>query len=1185
MKKLFQFLIQPWFLSLIVVILLAVIIWFIGPLIAIADYKPWASETVRLICTVVLFIAWGLNNLRVAKKSNHQEKEIAKSLVDNNNLVVNNNNANIDTQNPDEAILAERFNDAIKTLQSARYGKKGKLYTLPWYIIIGLPGSGKTTALKNSGLQFPLHSKFGSEPIQGSGGTRYCDWWFTNEAIMIDTAGRYTAQEDTKKTESTSWLSFLNILKKGRPKRPLNGIIVTISIQDILSKTNTQKSIHASAIKHRIQELNHQLKMELPVYVIVTKIDTIAGFTSFFDDMEQEDRDQVWGFNLPNKKIERDNDFKDSFDKEYSTLMENINNRVLYRLDHEKMQNRRNLIHQFPHQMNALRPLLMEFLNNVFTPNQFETPLIIRGTYFISSTQSNMASQWVSGSLPTDRLHSPSNHVSGEVKTYFVHDLLKKVIFKEANLANINSKSRKRFFWVFGTLTASSLIAFLAMVLIWHNSLSLNKSYIQQLQGEINTYLEKTDGGLIDTRNWLSLATGLNHLRDLTSGFAKGSEDYPLQQGAGLYQGEKLGFEATSTYKKALHAFLMEDIGRLLSKQLSSAKDDEHLYEALKFYLMLYNPDKMEQETFLIWVDILLKKELAGNENKVLREHITGHLSTALEHNIAPAPMEKLLVEKVRETLVLTPLDLRLYRRLKNDYQKNNPGEFNLSNILGKKGDYIFYRDSGKPLSTGVPKLFTYNGFHAVYNIQNKKLAERLANEQWIYGDTLPDDLSDERIKEITNQVDEYYFEEYITHWRNFIQDIRINSFNSVNQGQAVLRLLASSEKPLIKVITAIRKHTALSEVPLVSNAKKQAAGELTESFASTEKRRLERLAPVAALGPNVKLPGNEVTEEFEAFNQYSQTDDGLPLAHLQTSLKQLNEHFNNIANAGNVNEAAFQASVSAGTGSAPITVVKRAINEAHPDVQLWFAQIADNANGITASATKAHINNTWKTDVYSFYEKAIKGRYPIDPSSSRNIKFNDFTSFFGPEGILQNYFDQNLKTFVDQTKKYWTWKKNSNIRISNRRLRIFQKAATIQKIFFANGNNTPEFSFLLKPLSLDNITTGVLLETGGQSNSYNHGPPRAQKLVWPGDATAHTKIAFTLASRGTPVSARTEGEWAWFRLLDQHASVQKDERSDNINLLFDLKGIKVEYQLIPPSSFNPFTTNAIKNFKIPSKL
>ena len=67
-------------------------------------------------------------------------------------------------------------------------------------MFIGAPGSGKTTALVNSGLQFPLAERFGKAAIRGVGGTRNCDWWFTDEAVLLDTAGRYTTQESNERS-------------------------------------------------------------------------------------------------------------------------------------------------------------------------------------------------------------------------------------------------------------------------------------------------------------------------------------------------------------------------------------------------------------------------------------------------------------------------------------------------------------------------------------------------------------------------------------------------------------------------------------------------------------------------------------------------------------------------------------------------------------------------------------------------------------------------------------------------------------------------------------------------------------------------------------------------------------------------------------------------------------------------
>ena len=112
----------------------------------------------------------------------------------------------------DGKVLGERMTEALETLKRSS-GKRNYLYDLPWYVIIGPPGAGKTTALVNSGLKFPLAGADGGKAIAGVGGTRYCDWWFTEEAVLIDTAGRYTTQDSDAEADKKSWLSFLSLLK------------------------------------------------------------------------------------------------------------------------------------------------------------------------------------------------------------------------------------------------------------------------------------------------------------------------------------------------------------------------------------------------------------------------------------------------------------------------------------------------------------------------------------------------------------------------------------------------------------------------------------------------------------------------------------------------------------------------------------------------------------------------------------------------------------------------------------------------------------------------------------------------------------------------------------------------------------------------------------------------------------
>jgi len=160
------------------------------------------------------------------------------------------------------------FQKAISGLKSSRLGHKGRdaLGLLPWYIIIGPPGAGKTTALRSSGLQFP-YAKGGK--VKGVGGTRNCDWWLTNEAIILDTAGRWSTQDD----DHEEWLAFLDLLRKTRPKKPVNGILLAVSLLD-LEGGEEEMSALAKALRDRLDEVTGRLDMVVPVYLLVTnKID------------------------------------------------------------------------------------------------------------------------------------------------------------------------------------------------------------------------------------------------------------------------------------------------------------------------------------------------------------------------------------------------------------------------------------------------------------------------------------------------------------------------------------------------------------------------------------------------------------------------------------------------------------------------------------------------------------------------------------------------------------------------------------------------------------------------------------------------------------------------------------------------------------------------------------------------
>ena len=190
----------------------------------------------------------------------------------------------------DAEVLSERMGAALDTLRKA--GGKTYLYDLPWYVIIGPPGAGKTTALRNSGLEFP-----GSrlEAVEGLSGTRNCDWWFTEEAVLIDTAGRYTTQDSDAASDAASWTAFLQLLKRHRPRQPINGVILTFSCEDLMGAEAEDLAKHASTVRQRLSEIHEHLKIDFPVYLVFSKADLIAGFREYFALLTPQRRKAVWG--------------------------------------------------------------------------------------------------------------------------------------------------------------------------------------------------------------------------------------------------------------------------------------------------------------------------------------------------------------------------------------------------------------------------------------------------------------------------------------------------------------------------------------------------------------------------------------------------------------------------------------------------------------------------------------------------------------------------------------------------------------------------------------------------------------------------------------------------------------------------------------------------------------------------
>ena len=325
--------------------------------------------------------------------------------------------------------LKEKWQSAMATLKSANI----KIYDVPWVLLMGEPQSGKTTTLKRSGLDFPI----GRDALSGAGGTVNCDWWFTNDAVVIDTAGRFTLPVESA-PDKDEWHAFLKLLTKYRPKCPINSIIVTIPVTSILEDNTAQIEEKAGKIREKLLEVTHVLGIEYPVYIMISKSDLIKGFTEFCASLSSMENTQILGWNA---NVESAGFNPSEFDHQFETLVQRFYKWSLRRLRDLPVGDEADHIFTFPINFKNIKTKLELYLNHIFKADKYHTPLLHRGCFFSSGLQEGQAILNAIGeneSGPTEFASSFSRS-----RPYFIYNFYRKVFLENGLVRRIGNVTRR----------------------------------------------------------------------------------------------------------------------------------------------------------------------------------------------------------------------------------------------------------------------------------------------------------------------------------------------------------------------------------------------------------------------------------------------------------------------------------------------------------------------------------------------------------------------------------------------------------------------------------------------------------------------------------------------------------------------------------------------------------------------
>lgn len=354
--------------------------------------------------------------------------------------------------------LRKKFQEGVEAFRS-----RGKdLYSLPWYVIIGEPGSGKTEAIRHCNVGFPpgMHEGENDAGYMGAGGTINMNWWFTNYAVMLDTAGRLVFEE-IKAGETSEWKEFLKLLKKNRPHSPINGLMLVIPSDSLIKDTADQIASKAGKIAQQLDVIQRVLDFRFPVYVVVTKSDKINGFREFFEGMtDPQLQHQMLGWTNPDPL---DSAFRpEVVDKHLTHVADRLRKRrlALLRDPVPESASRRldevDALYALPNSLLLLAPRLRSYLEKIFMPGQWSAkPLFLRGIFFTSSMREGASlDQELAEAIGVSAEELPEGKVWERERAYFLRDMFVEKVFKEKGLVtratNTSSMLRRRQMILYG---------------------------------------------------------------------------------------------------------------------------------------------------------------------------------------------------------------------------------------------------------------------------------------------------------------------------------------------------------------------------------------------------------------------------------------------------------------------------------------------------------------------------------------------------------------------------------------------------------------------------------------------------------------------------------------------------------------------------------------------------------------
>lgn len=1066
-----------------------------------------------------------------------------------------------------QAMKAE-FTRGIGALKTSKLagGGASALYALPWYMIIGPPGGGKTTALENCGLNFPASKR----KIRGVGGTRNCDWFLANEAVILDTAGRWATQDDDRE----EWLQFLDLLRRHRPKKPLNGILVAIPVHELAGQDEESVVELAVKLKERIDELTQRLHMMFPAYVLLTKCDLLPGFLDVFGDLAKSARGQVWGFTLSRSELAAGGPGAVCLER-FDELSGVLERKVVHRVSKERRLEARERAYQFPQQVATIRANLRAFIETLFASDVYQDVPLLRGVYLTSGTQEGRPIDRLRHRLATElgvEPRTPETEKPGEKKSYFLRDVFGRVVFPDQHLAVLAKAEERRQGLRLAALTAGAFCLSIALgafpYMIERDHIEIVRKF-QEIASGLTATGREADFPLAEVAK---LRTLMPSLCGVTTPQAWPPADSELGKSACRLYGHLFDRLLVSPLNLSAIDEMNAAVGSIERRgdKRSGLSGEEYanVCRSLKTHLILsdgaarHEPSLESDAGIRGWATARLAERLPPAKDASIaearQENLDFYLRVVSKHPDLRKRRDATTVAAARKALLQTDVPEQILRQVLRDVQREDDrANITLDNLFGNAAVPYTSMTDVERQPAEIHRAFTREAWD---RIVRKRLSSSVDNcDPWVVAE---DPATAPQPEAQLREAKKRYFDAYRQAWRSMVASITYSPpTTDLDVPRTLAQITAGPITPLRRLMAQVKKNADLEIPP----AKKEVLEGLAEQVlekgenkarAKAEKKLGVELAAEESAAPKIEYV-REVRDDLSAFARFGVSsadpgDDfsaGPPLEKYIDALEKLQSSFPDKVIANPADGAReFEAAARALLQDTELSIQRMGGDGWKSELEkLLLPPIKDLIERSDKSGAGAS-NNDWCSGIVSPF-RAMRDQFPFNPNSPVDVPLDRFNAYLKPgAGQLWSYHGQKLATEIELVGDEFRFRGDAAKRYSAQVPLFLTRALEVQRLLFAGTAPEPSVKVNIK-LKQPPAVEYLAFEVGEQKVEHRGGREIAHTVHWPAPGN---KPGARVLARGRDASGHTRegevkverGDWALFRLLARAELTPKSDRS-----------------------------------------